>query len=243
MMGESINNTFLIQTLTSVKRKRTTAGGYTEVEERPLLDSAENAEMDDQGISRPEDPFGGSQEALDIKLSKSVIVEEFEVLSSPDIENGDGGEFPGRAYTTIRSILIPQVLYPILNYAFLAFVDQSVEVLLPLMYSTPVSSGGLGFQPFTIGAVLGTTSIIGGVVQILIFPYMHEQLGMKMLYMYGFAAFLPCLCAFAVLHHVTSIEGGVTNLAWLAIVLQQTAYAGTFMTYGAHRSTSRIFCI
>lgn len=177
----------MMQTLPSAKRKRTPAGGYTEVDtvKEPLLYSAGNADL---GNSRPEDPFGGSDEALDTKVSKSVMVEDFEVLSSPDIENEDDGEFhSGRAYTTIRSILIPQVLYPILNYAFLAFVDQSVVVLLPLIYSIPVSSGGLGFQPFTIGTVQGTTGIIGSVVQIFTFPYMHERLGVKMMYIYGIA--------------------------------------------------------
>lgn len=233
----------VVQTLTPAMRKskRVPAGGYTKVDtaEEPLLDSAENAEPDDEGITRPERRFGGSDEALDTKLSKSksVIVEEFEVLGSPDTENGeeDGeGEFhSGRAYTTLRSILIPQVLYPILNYAFLAFVDQSIVVLMPLMYSTPVSAGGLGFDPFTIGAVQGASGIIGGAVQIYTFPYLHARLGAKMLYVYGFAAFLPTLCAFAVMQHVTRLGGGVTGLTWLTIVLQQTAYAGTFMTYGA----------
>lgn len=188
------------------------------VEERPLLD-----ESDNQG-SRVDDE-AEDQKTID---GKGARVEEFEVIDSLDNE---AGQVP-RSYTTIRSILIPQVLFPILNYAFLAFVDQSIMVLVPLMYSTPIEAGGLGFDPFTIGVIQGTAGIIGGAVQIYTFPYMLEKLGTKQLYIYGYASFLPCLCAFAVLRHVTRLVWKVTALTWIAIVVQHIAYAGTFMTYG-----------
>lgn len=155
-------------------------------------------------------------------------VQEFEIIESPDSEFGEQPP----VYTTIRSILIPRVLLPILNYAFLALVDQSVMVLVPLMYSTPISDGGLGFDPFTIGAIQGVAGIIGGSVQIFAFAWLHERLGTKQLYMYGYASFLPCLCAFPVLRHVTRLAGRVTALTWAAIVVQFIAYSGTFMTFG-----------
>ena len=55
------------------------------------------------------------------------------------------------ARPSLRSLLVRRTVLPILNYAFLAFVDDAFLILQPLMYSTAISEGGLGFKSLTIG--------------------------------------------------------------------------------------------
>ncbi|KAI0951418.1 hypothetical protein AcW1_008466 [Taiwanofungus camphoratus] len=132
----------------------------------------------------------------------------------------------------IRSILVPQVLLPILNYGFLAFTDQSIVVLQPLMYSTLISQGGLSFSSFKVGVVQGVTGVVSGVLQILTFARMHRRFGTKKLYIASFACFFLCIVAFPLMSLVAKHAGRVDAATWVLIVLQNAAYCGTFMTWG-----------
>ncbi|KAF9052457.1 hypothetical protein BDZ89DRAFT_1107678 [Hymenopellis radicata] len=44
----------------------------------------------------------------------------------------------------------------ITNYGWLFFLSMGYTVLIPLMYSTPISEGGLGFTPYKIGVIMAT---------------------------------------------------------------------------------------
>ncbi|KAH9948712.1 MFS general substrate transporter [Amylocystis lapponica] len=139
---------------------------------------------------------------------------------------------PAPGPTTIRSILIPRVLFPILNYAFLAYTDQSFVALLPLMYSSPISQGGLGLSTFAIGIVQGTTGVLGGAVQILAFARMHRACGTRRLYCLSYAAFLVAVCMFPLAAHLARARGGVDAVVWAVVAVQNAAYGATFMTWG-----------
>ncbi|KAI0749873.1 major facilitator superfamily domain-containing protein [Daedaleopsis nitida] len=132
---------------------------------------------------------------------------------------------------TLRSILVPRVLWPILNYAFLALADQSVVVLVPLMYSTSISLGGLGFSSFTIGIVQGVAGFVGGVVQVFTFPWMHRKLGSKWLYTLSYATFFVVFALFPLLSFVTKRAGRAGPVTWALVVLQSAIYTGTYMTW------------
>ncbi|KAI0324655.1 MFS general substrate transporter [Cubamyces sp. BRFM 1775] len=133
---------------------------------------------------------------------------------------------------TLRTILVPCVLYPILNYGFLALTDQSVIVLVPLMYSTSIDLGGLGFSSFTIGVIQGVGGCVGGAIQIFTFPYMLRRFGAKRLYGCSFAMYFVVYALFPLLSFVVKREGKVGRTAWALVVLQWVAYVGTFMTWG-----------
>ncbi|KAH9902895.1 major facilitator superfamily domain-containing protein [Cubamyces lactineus] len=132
----------------------------------------------------------------------------------------------------LRTILVPRVLYPILNYGFLALTDQSVIVLVPLMYSTSIDLGGLGFSSFTIGVIQGIGGCVGGAIQIFTFPYMQRKFGSKRLYGCSFAMYFVVYALFPLLSFVVKREGKVGTAAWALVVLQWVAYVGTFMTWG-----------
>ncbi|CDO77007.1 hypothetical protein BN946_scf184298.g34 [Trametes cinnabarina] len=133
---------------------------------------------------------------------------------------------------SLRTILIPRVLYPILNYGFVALIDQAATVLVPLMYSTSIDLGGLGFDPFTIGVIQGVGGFVGGLIQIFTFPYMHRKFGSKRLYICSYCMYLVIFVAFPLNSFVTKRAGRVGAATWGVLAVQWTAYVVSYMTWG-----------
>ncbi|TFK91393.1 MFS general substrate transporter [Polyporus arcularius HHB13444] len=133
---------------------------------------------------------------------------------------------------SLRSILIPRVLWPIVNYGFLALIDQCFVVLVPLVYSTSIPLGGLGMTSFTIGVIQGVAGFVAGLIQVFTFPWMHRKLGSKLLYTLSFAVYLATLALFPLISLVTKRAGRVGVETWVLIVLQFGAYSATAMTWG-----------
>ncbi|KAI0366294.1 MFS general substrate transporter [Pilatotrama ljubarskyi] len=135
-------------------------------------------------------------------------------------------------FVGLRSILVPRVLYPILNYGFVALIDQAAAVLVPLMYSTSIDLGGLGFDPFTIGVIQGVGGFVGGFIQIFTFPYMHRKFGSKKLYICSYSMYIVIFALFPLNSFVTKRAGEVGVATWALVVLQYVAYAASYMTWG-----------
>ncbi|KAI0636220.1 MFS general substrate transporter [Trametes polyzona] len=165
--------------------------------------------------------------------------------SPPPIDQGEPEKAQGKAEVAVvvpeetddspaglRSILIPRVLYPILNYGFLALIDQCVAVLVPLMYSTSIDLGGLGFDPFTIGVIQGVGGFAGGFVQIFTFPYLIRTLGVKRLYIYSYTMYFVIFALFPLNSFVTKRAGEAAPATWALVVVQYAAYVGSYMTWG-----------
>ncbi|OJT01793.1 hypothetical protein TRAPUB_7849 [Trametes pubescens] len=131
-----------------------------------------------------------------------------------------------------RSILVPRVLWAILNYAFLTLLDQSITVLIPLMYSTSIALGGLGFSPFTIGIVQGVGGCVGGFIQIFTFPWFHRMFGARKLYISTYVMYVVVFALFPLESFVTKRAGGVGAATWVLIVVQYSAYVVSYMSWG-----------
>ncbi|KAF8074654.1 major facilitator superfamily domain-containing protein [Lyophyllum atratum] len=131
-----------------------------------------------------------------------------------------------------RALLIARVLIPITNFAFLAFLDQSMLVLLPLIYSTPICFGGLGLTPATIGSILGVWGVINGLVQVFGFAWVRKRVGHRNCYMLGIGGLGVCFALFPVLAVLARWDGGrVGPWVWFGIMLQLTAYMLSYMSY------------
>lgn len=133
---------------------------------------------------------------------------------------------------SIRSLFIPRVLNPIINFAFLAFIDQALIVLIPLMYSTSIEIGGLGFDPATIGFILGIWGICNGFIQVLAFARIRRVIGHRNLYMVGLVGLLLCFLAFPLLSFLAKRSGTVDATVWAVLVGQLILYMFSYMAYG-----------
>ncbi|KAF8894253.1 major facilitator superfamily domain-containing protein [Mucidula mucida] len=62
---------------------------------------------------------------------------------------------------SFREITNKNVLNVVITYCFLSFNSTSFEVLMPLMYSTSISIGGLGLNPYQIGWIIMLIRTLG----------------------------------------------------------------------------------
>ncbi|KAG1857943.1 major facilitator superfamily domain-containing protein [Suillus tomentosus] len=131
--------------------------------------------------------------------------------------------------TDFRAILIPGVMIPVLHYGLLSFVDQCMLVLMPLMYSTSRSLGGLGFSSNTIGLVMSVWSMLNGMIQVYMFPRLLRKFGPKRLYIISFAFFLITFSTFPLMGYMAKreMEAGM----WLILCVQLVAYIAAYITY------------
>ncbi|EJF64508.1 MFS general substrate transporter [Dichomitus squalens LYAD-421 SS1] len=167
------------------------------------------------------------------------VIEVVRVEPLPNLEKNDlpdtgvlVDKVDSETPVTIRTILVPRVLWPIINYGFLALTDQCVVVLVPLMYSTSIPLGGLGFTTFTIGLIQGVAGFVGGIVQVFSFPWMQRKLGSKWLYTLSYSMFVVVFALFPLISFLTKREGKVRSTTWVLVVLQFVAYVNTYMTWG-----------
>jgi hypothetical protein len=131
--------------------------------------------------------------------------------------------------TDFRSILIPSVMIPVVHYGLLSFVDQCMLVLMPLMYSTSRSLGGLGFSSNTIGLVMMVWSMLNGTIQVYAFPRLLRRFGPKRLYITSFAFYLITFSTYPLMNYMAKrkMEAGM----WLILCVQLFAYIVAYNTY------------
>ncbi|KAF8636255.1 hypothetical protein AX16_011025 [Volvariella volvacea WC 439] len=134
---------------------------------------------------------------------------------------------------SFQEVFIPQVLIPISNFAFLAFLDQSFLVLLPLIYSTPLELGGLALSPSRIGSILGGWGVLNGFVQVFLFPRLRRRVGHRNLYVAGIAALGVGVAMFPLLNWMMRLRGARDGhvLVWCGVGVQLGLYMLTYMSY------------
>lgn len=132
-----------------------------------------------------------------------------------------------------RDLLVPDVITALTNMGFLALLDMAAQVLLPLMYSTSIPFGGLGFTPYQIGVILGTWGVINAIVQIGMMGRLIRWFGPRNVYIVSFAALVVVFGAYPVLSWLAKRAGRVDGYVWAVIVVQLAATMLTYMAYGS----------
>ena len=146
-------------------------------------------------------------------------------------------------YPTIRVLLVPRIVTAIGNYALLAFFDQCMIILLPLMYSTSLSLGGLGFSTFTIGIILGAWGISNGLFSVIAFPRLLRTFGVKRLYIVSAASSFLCMAIFPVMGYLAKHAESVDAKIWPILIIQLALYILSYMGYGEHGFISSLWSL
>jgi hypothetical protein len=131
-----------------------------------------------------------------------------------------------------RSILIPQVVYILINYAFLSFIDQCFQVLQPLMYSTSIPLGGLGFTPYTIGVIMSVWGILNGLIQVFAFAPIRALVGQRNLWRMAIGSHILSIGAFPLMNWLTKMEGKVWWGVWVILIIQFACYPFSYFGFG-----------
>lgn len=121
----------------------------------------------------------------------------------------------------------------LLNMAFLAFWGQCQDVLLPLMLSTSVPLGGLGFDPRTIGLIMGSMGLANGLIISLFLARVVDKYGARTVYATAYKGMLFVFPAYPLLNWLAVRAGGHANWSvWTLLVLQLFCASAPYACYG-----------
>lgn len=137
------------------------------------------------------------------------------------------------ADTSLRSLLTPTVVTPIVNYAMFAFLDISRRALVPLFYSTPIYLGGLGFDPSSIGWWLALFGIMDGVFQALFFAKLVDRLGPKRLFSVSVSSYVSLMVVLPIMSWLARARGGVDYAVTFVLLSQLVLSSICGMGFGA----------
>lgn len=129
-----------------------------------------------------------------------------------------------------RDLLTFPVVISIANYVTLAFLNISVNALLPLFFHMPIELGGLDLDPATIGYVMGLYGAGTGAFQIVFFAKLVRRFGTRRVFIMSMISFIPVFMIFPMVSFVAkkwAVSWGVWVLVTLILFLlffMDTAY-------------------
>jgi len=98
----------------------------------------------------------------------------------------------------------------------LAFLDISVNALLPLFFHMPIAMGGLGLNPVSIGYIMGFYGAGTGAFQVLFFSKLVKRFGTRRVFITTMAVFVPAFLVFPLISLVAK-KWGVSTGVWLLV--------------------------
>lgn len=96
-------------------------------------------------------------------------------------------------------------------------------VLFPLMYSTPITEGGLGFTPYKIGVIMATWGFVNALLQILCTGRILRRFGERRVFIVSAVVFFVGTLAFSFESFFAELAGKVDALVWMLIVFHLTS--------------------
>jgi hypothetical protein len=132
---------------------------------------------------------------------------------------------------SLRRLMTRRVLLSVTNYATLSLVDISYRAIHPLFFSTPISKGGLGLDPPSIGRILACFGILNGVFQVTCFARAHALWGIKRLFVGGLCCAVPMFALFPVMNALARVYG-LGLAVYSAVALQIVCSLGLSSCYG-----------
>ncbi|KAF5359367.1 hypothetical protein D9756_003058 [Leucocoprinus leucothites] len=121
----------------------------------------------------------------------------------------------------------------IANYTFLMFTDMCYVVLMPLMYSTSIETGGLGLDPYQIGMIMGVWGFCNAFVQINLVGKAIRRYGGASVYKVAYACYLISLLTFPMSSYFAQKNGGVGFGSGVMIALQLIFQFFAYMGYAS----------
>ena len=160
--------------------------------------------------------------------SSTSLLQDCDTLHYRSIEDnvqefgGSLTESKVRQPPSLLSLITPQVLTALIVHGILCFSDISIQVLIPLMWSTSLEHGGLGFTPYTIGLTLGIFGAVNVSLQVMLLGKLIRRFGPRKVVIVSFPAFLLSLSCFPLEGYFARRAGGADWRVWTVIMVQLT---------------------
>ncbi|KAL0063438.1 hypothetical protein AAF712_009642 [Marasmius tenuissimus] len=136
----------------------------------------------------------------------------------------------------LRDLLVWPVVISISNYVSLAFLNIAFNALLPLFLAMPISIGGLGLSPPTIGYIMGGYGGGSGIFQFFYFAKIMRWFGERRMFLNGISTFVVMFALMPMCNVMARANGGVDGWCWgiigliiLLAVVMDMAYGSVFM--------------
>ena len=134
---------------------------------------------------------------------------------------------------SIRSLMTRQLLVPLGCFAALTFTETSYSVLIPLMFSTSIENGGLGFSSLQIGTIMGTWGTYNVIWQGVAVSWMIKRFGPRTVHIFGQSCLLLGFSIFIAMNAIARAYGEVNSVVWALVVVQFLfCNSMVFMSFG-----------
>jgi hypothetical protein len=136
------------------------------------------------------------------------------------------------APSTFRALLTPKIIKTMSVYAVLAFIEMGAQVLQPLVYSTSPKYGGLGFDPYMIGIIMGVWGVTNAVLQVAFLGSVIRKIGAKMLLLLSFVSYMTVFALYPLLRSLARAAEGSDTKVWAVLFLQLGLSMTNIAAYG-----------
>ncbi|KAJ7176132.1 MFS general substrate transporter [Mycena crocata] len=131
----------------------------------------------------------------------------------------------------LRDLMTPTVVIAVLNHGMLALCDMGYLVLLPLVYATPISLGGVGLKPHDIGFILGISGVCNAFIQIFFAGRIIRYFGPRGIFIGAFCGFIVAFSLYPLLSILAKRSGGVDGAVFLVIACQLSCSILTTLSF------------
>ncbi|KAK0193454.1 major facilitator superfamily multidrug-resistance, DHA1 sub-family [Armillaria mellea] len=134
---------------------------------------------------------------------------------------------------SMREVLGTQFLRVLMNYTFLSFVGTAYDALMPLMYSTSIPVGGLGFSPFQIGQIMSAWGLTNAIVQCVFTGRLLRMFGARRMFIISVGFMFVAMLAFSFESYFARLAGRVDGKVITLLLIQLTCNLMTFVAFAA----------
>ncbi|KAJ7149651.1 major facilitator superfamily domain-containing protein [Mycena filopes] len=131
----------------------------------------------------------------------------------------------------LRALFVRPVLISLMSHGFLCFCQMSYDVLVPLVYATPIALGGLGLTPLHIGRIMATLGLLNTITQIFFSARLIRHFGPRAIFITAFCALAGAFALYPLLRHFAREAGGVDWRVIAVMVVQMSSSFVVFPTF------------
>ena len=223
-MSIDINSSF---TFASEQTHPTRTGNSSRDTEHRQESEAENATFTDNLLGHHDAPDYGTTSTLTHCRSPSPSEDSADSHRTLSNSNTDS--------VTLRTVLkSKRVQLVIINYFFVCFTEMCYVVLLPLIYSTSIETGGLGLNPYQIGLTMGIWGFFNAIIQINVVGKVIRKYGGASVYKFAYLSYFMGFLTFPFSTHLARRNGSVGIGSCIVIGFQLFFIIFAYMSYGSH---------
>ncbi|KAF9259197.1 MFS general substrate transporter [Marasmius fiardii PR-910] len=153
------------------------------------------------------------------------------VATEPIPEENHKGSQDSPQRSSYGLLMTPGLRTALTSQAFLALMQMSYVVLIPLIYSASTPLGGLGFAPYQIGTILAIVLGVNALSDTTLSRWLVKKFGPRTMFIVAYSCFLGNFIGLMMMRILVKRAGEVTTGVWIVLVIQQIFSLGITAAY------------